>query len=122
MRQRLQAFLPIMLIALMVQILAPIGIAWAAAAAASDPFRVLEICHSQPGSDSSDDESRARLGQGCTLCCVSQAAASVDAPSSPGVVLPYRAARPVIWHDQVFSRFASRAGSNTRARAPPLTM
>ena len=48
MRQRLQAFLPIVLIALMVQILAPIGAAWAAALVKADPLRGVEICHSQP--------------------------------------------------------------------------
>jgi hypothetical protein len=45
MRARLQKYLPIFLIALLVQILAPIGVCWAAAIAASDPLGTAEICH-----------------------------------------------------------------------------
>ncbi len=43
--RRLKNFLPIVLIALMVQILAPIGACWAASIAASDPLAGAVICH-----------------------------------------------------------------------------
>ena len=38
MRRRFQKYLPIVLVALMVQIFAPIGACWAAAVVASDPL------------------------------------------------------------------------------------
>ena len=42
--RRLKNFLPIVLIALMVQIFAPIGACWAASIAASDPLAGAAIC------------------------------------------------------------------------------
>ena len=45
MRRRLKNFLPIVLIALAVQIFAPIGACWAASIAASDPLHGAAICH-----------------------------------------------------------------------------
>ena len=49
MRRRLQKFLPIVLLALMVQILAPIGACWAAAVAVSDPLGSAVIWRSPSG-------------------------------------------------------------------------
>ena len=43
--RRLKNFLPIVLIALMVQIFAPVGACWAASIAASDPLSGAVICH-----------------------------------------------------------------------------
>ena len=45
MRRRLRKFFPIVLIALTVQIFAPIGACWAASIAASDPLHAAIICH-----------------------------------------------------------------------------
>jgi len=45
MRRRLRNFLPIVLMALAVQIFAPIGACWAASIAASDPLHAAAICH-----------------------------------------------------------------------------
>jgi len=119
MRQRLQAFLPIMLIALMVQILAPIGVAWASAVAASDPLRGLEICHSQPGSEPADDESRGKPGRdSCALCCVAQPAA-LGGPELSAIDVPQREASGVAWHANTPDADVKRVVSNAQARAPP---
>ncbi|CAL77913.1 conserved hypothetical protein; putative signal peptide [Bradyrhizobium sp. ORS 278] len=119
MRQQLQAFIPIVLIALMVQILAPIGIARAAAAAAADPFRSLEICHSQSGSEPSDDDSRAKLDQGvCALCCLAQPMA-LDGPELTADAVPRRDARDLVWRAYISDVRGNRASSNAQARAPP---
>ena len=45
MRRRLKNFLPIVLVALAVQIFAPIGACWAVSIAASDPLARAVICH-----------------------------------------------------------------------------
>ena len=50
MRRRLRKFLPIVLIAVMVQILAPIAACWAASIAASDPLHAAVICHDNSAS------------------------------------------------------------------------
>jgi Protein of unknown function (DUF2946) len=122
MRQRLQKFLPIVLIALMVQILAPIGATWAAAIAAGDPLGAAAICHSDPAAPASpNDQSgshRAHDGA-CSVCCAAQAGASLDTPKAGSVMAPYQAAARVIWHDEAPSLPAARAGSNSQARGPP---
>jgi hypothetical protein len=119
MRQRLRAFLPIMLVALMVQILAPIGAAWAAAVALSDPLHGLEICHGQPGSQPADDQSRPKPGQGsCALCCAAQPAA-LDGPELSAVAVLRRDARDVIWRVNAPDAGPTRTLSNAQARGPP---
>ncbi|WP_316160031.1 DUF2946 family protein [Bradyrhizobium sp. SZCCHNRI20481] len=119
MRQRLQAFLPIMLIALMVQILAPIGAAWAAASAAADPLRGLEICHSQSGSQSVDDESPAKLAlHGCSLCCLAQPV-TLDGPELSAIATPQRESGEVVWRAGDPAGRITKAFSNAQARAPP---
>jgi Protein of unknown function (DUF2946) len=122
MRQRLQRFFPIVLIALVVQILAPIGACWAAAFAASDPLRAIEICHSDPASTSerADQGSSHRDHDGaCAICCVTQANASFDSPQPVAIAIPYRDVARVVWRD--CAPYLSRAppGSNAQARAPP---
>lgn len=123
MRRRFQRYLPIVLIALMVQIFAPIGACWAAAVAVSDPLATAEICHDsgtaagQTG-DQSGGEHREH-GSACAICCLASAGASIDAPTLAAVSHPYRATARVIWHEQAADLAAFRTGSNAQARAPP---
>jgi Protein of unknown function (DUF2946) len=126
MRLRLQKFLPIVLIALTVQILAPIGASWAAAMVAADPIGAAEICHSlpavpDPAQDDQNADHRAHAGA-CPICCVAQASASLDTPQAAVMAMPYRAAARVVWHDQFSDLARSPIGSNAQARAPPQSM
>jgi hypothetical protein len=122
MRRRLAKFLPIVLIALTVQILSPIGVCWAAAFAISDPLLAGEICHSDPASISGQtdqsDEHRAHDGA-CSMCCAAQASASLDTPNATAIATPYRDVARVVWRDHAPEPSAFRAGSNAQARAPP---
>jgi hypothetical protein len=124
MRRRLQKFLPIVMIALMVQIFAPIGACWAAAVAASDPLATAEICHDsgtaagQSGDQTSDHREH---GSACAICCLASASASIDTPALASVPHPYRAIARVIWHEQAADVAVFRAGSNAQARAPPFS-
>ena len=120
MRQRLQAFLPIVLIALMVQILAPIGAAWAAALVKADPLRGVEICHSQSGSKPADDESRGKPGAAsCALCCTAQPA-TLDGPDLSALDVPRRDAFDVIWRTTASDVAPTQSFTNAQARAPPV--
>ena len=125
MRRRLQKFLPIVLIALMVQVLAPIGACWAAAIAASDPLGLAAICHdSAAGSGQQGDqggEHRAHDGA-CAICCVLHAGTSADTPRLPTLAAPHRQAERVVWRDEALGLPVFRTGSNSQARAPPLSM
>jgi hypothetical protein len=120
MRRRLQRFLPIVLIALMVQIFAPIGATWAASIAASDPLHAAQICSggmASSGQTDQSDEHRAYEGC-CSVCSVVHTGAPVDAPQI-AVATPYRQSLRVVWLDSAPDLFGSRAGSHAQARAPP---
>jgi hypothetical protein len=125
MRRQLQKFLPIVLIALAVQILAPIAASWAAAAAASDPLQAAEICHSLPGDSSgqTDQGTDQHAHDGaCLICCAVQASAAADAPQQAAFAIPYRQTTLVVWNHAARDVSRARVGSNTQARAPPLPL
>jgi DUF2946 family protein len=123
MRQRQRIFLPIVLIALMVQILAPIGACWAAAFAASDPLRGIEICHSDSASGGQGQSGPQRAHDGaCAICCLTQANASFDTPLAISFVVPYRDVACVVWRDGAVEHSRSDARSDAQARGPPLSM
>ena len=124
MRRRLARFLPIVLIALTVQILAPIGACWAAAFAISDPLLAGEICHSDPALVSGPTDQRGEHhghDGACSICCAAQASASLDAPQASAVVTPYRDVARVIWRNQVEGLSQFRVRSHAQARAPPVS-
>jgi Protein of unknown function (DUF2946) len=122
MRRRLKNFLPIVLIALAVQIFAPIVACWAASIAASDPLSAAVICHGNGGSAASqDDQSGTQDAQSgcCGLCGVLHTGAPVDPPQSAAFLTFDRRATSVVWHEFALDPATSRAGSPEQARAPP---
>jgi hypothetical protein len=119
MRHALRAFFPVVLIALMVQILAPVGAAWAIAVAASDPLAAAQICHSDSSNTSPGDQGHRHAHDDCALCCIGQAAASLDTPQPVFFHAPYRQANAVAWHADPLTLSCGRTGSNAQARAPP---
>jgi hypothetical protein len=121
MRRRLQKFLPIVLIALVAQILAPIAACWAAGMAASDPLQAAFICHdaaSLPAQSDQGGDHRAHEGA-CSICCVAQVATAIDTPREAAVTTPYRQPQRVVWRDRAPELAGVRTGSNAQARAPP---
>jgi hypothetical protein len=124
MRRRLRKFLPIVLIALAVQIFAPIGACWAASIVASDPLQTAVICHSDTGSapghtDQTDPTGQHRAHDGCcSVCSVLYTGAPVDIPQT-AVTTPSHQPAQVVWFDSVADLFGSRTGSHAQARAPP---
>ena len=125
MRERLNRLLPIVLVALAVQILAPIAAAWAVAKAAADPLQSAEICHSTPGATSGqgDQSGGQPVHDGaCAICYIVQANASVDTPQQTAFAVPCRQTTRVAWTFAAPDQSRSRSGSNTQARAPPLPM
>ena len=121
MRTRLNKFLPIVLLALVVQIFAPIGACWAASIAASDPLAAAVICHGNGGSaNGQSDQTGHRAHDGCcSVCSVLQTGAPVDVPQISAAISFESPAAPVVWTEFTPARFASRAGSHAQARAPP---
>ena len=121
MRARLQKFLPIVMLALVVQIFAPIGACWAASIAASDPLAAAVICHGNGGSaNGQSDQTNHRAHNGCcSVCSVLQTGAPVDVPQIAAAITFVPQAAHVVWTEFTPVRFASRAGSHAQARAPP---
>jgi len=121
MRARLKRFLPIVLLALVVQIFAPIGACWAASIAASDPLAAAVICHGNGASpNGQSDQTGHRAHDGCcSVCSVLQTGAPVDVPQIAAATTFVPQAVPVVWTEFTPARFASRAGSHAQARAPP---
>jgi len=125
MRRRFQKFLPVVLIALVVQVLAPVGATWAAAIAAADPLSAAPICHGSQASPASqhDNSGGERAHDGvCSVCCAAQAGASLDTPRTTTSVVPTRVAVRVNWRDEAPDLLLARAGSHAQARAHPLSM
>ena len=120
MQRRLEKFLPIVLIALMVQILAPIGACWAAAIAASDPLQA-EICHTDLGQGSSGGQGSPHQAHdgACAICCAAQASVTLDTPQTATVVAPNRYSLAVAWHDDAPALSATDIRFHAQARAPP---
>ena len=122
MRRRLGKFLPIVLIAVLVQIFAPIGATWAASIAASDPLHVAVICHGNAASTSNTDQSgQHRAHDGCcSVCSVLHTGAPVGTPPTALIFAFDRQPERVAWHEFSIDLAGFCSGSPAQARAPPL--
>jgi hypothetical protein len=85
MRRRLRRFYPVLLIALTVQILAPVAACWAATIAASDPLQAAVICHDNAASNTgpTDETGQPRAHDGCcSVCSVAHGGGPLDLPQT----------------------------------------
>ena len=124
MRRRRERFLPIVLNALLVQILAPIGASWAMGRALSDPLNVSVVCATHVAASNA-------VGQGdqpapqqnhddcCTLCCLSSAGGSALGAPADSFASPFRSPRRVTWRDAATTLPSLAGGFHAQARAPP---
>ena len=124
MRRRLKNFLPIVLMALAVQVFAPIAACWAASIAAADPLSAAVICHGSAAAGVSQDDDQSGT-QGaetgcCGLCGVLHTGAPIDPPQTAAIFTFDRGATSVVWHEFALDPAMSRAGSPEQARAPPI--
>jgi hypothetical protein len=119
MRARLQKFLPLVLLALAMQVLAPIAACLAAGQAVADPLSAAVICHSASDQDGDRTGSPTAHAGACALCCLAQASASLDSPPLPALAIPVRHVEPVVWRTADVSTISAHKGSSAQARAPP---
>jgi hypothetical protein len=114
------------MLALAVQVFAPIAACWAAGTAASDPlaaFGAAAICHDISGptgnqADQPDQTGHHAHDGACALCCVAHAGATLHAPMTVAAV-PYRHSLRVVWQDVATELRDTRASGHAQARAPP---
>jgi hypothetical protein len=121
MRARLQKFLPLVLLALVMQVLAPIAACLAAGQAVADPLSAAVICHSAGEQGGLNDPAGTPVAHAgaCALCCLAQVGASLDSPPHAALSVPFRHAERVVWHAAEAFAGAAHKGTNAQARAPP---
>jgi Protein of unknown function (DUF2946) len=119
MRARLQRFLPVVLLALVMQVLAPIAACLAAGQAVADPLQTAVICHSASEQGGEPTGTPTAHAGACALCCLAHANASLDSPPHAALAIPFRHAEHVVWHEADACAVAAPKGSSAQARGPP---
>ena len=123
MRRRLQNYLPVFLIALMVQVFAPIAACWTAAAAASEPGNFAQICRGGAAAATSEQgnpgERQPDRCNACPTCCLADVGGSVDTARIGAFSAVHRKPARIVWCNQVPAARSTRDSSNSQARAPP---
>jgi Protein of unknown function (DUF2946) len=122
MRRRLEALVPIVLLAVLVQLMAPIAAFRVVAYATSDPLYMASICADMtPSSDgqSAPNKTQHSHGDCCAFCGAGHGGiVSLDPPPLIFVALQRQYQR-VSWLEAADPMPAIRVGSNAQARAPP---
>jgi Protein of unknown function (DUF2946) len=121
MRRRLGIFIPIVLLAVLVQFLAPVAAFRMVAYASSDPLYMSEICTGM--TDSGEMQTPAGQPPSKNDCCAYCGVAlggsiAVDAPAPAFVALQLEFQK-ISWLQAAEPIATLRAGSNAQARAPP---
>jgi len=121
MRRRLQRFFPIVLIALMVQIFAPVAACWPAAIAVSHPLGAAAICHGSGGAttDQGGDQVSQHREQGaaCSICCLASVSVSSIRRGSRRLPIPMTGRRA--WPGTItrlFNQVPASTPTHERAR------
>jgi hypothetical protein len=120
MRRRLGKFLPIVMIAMLVQVFAPVAACLAFGNASVDPLAGAICSHAADAVSSQDGQTDTQQGQAscCGLCGVAHSATPTPDPQG-SVVTVEREVNAVIWRELSFVLPSSAARSNAQARGPP---
>ncbi|NPU64540.1 hypothetical protein HL667_05965 [Bradyrhizobium sp. 83012] len=121
-RRWMARFLPVALLALIIQVLAPVAASamTAAAIASFDPLDGAVICHAETDAARSDrDADRTACGLDCVMCCVLHAATALDAPPMPAHVAPLRSMARIDWTARELRLIRVAAWSQAQPRGPP---
>lgn len=126
MRRRLELLIPIVLLAILVQLFAPIAAFRAFADAANDPLHMGSIC-SGMGAASEDTQTAPAndqhdRGDCCAFCAAGYGGAVPLQPPPLIYVSLHRQYQRVSWLEAADLLPAARVGSNAQARAPPLSL
>lgn len=123
MRRRLEALVPIVLFAIMVQLLAPIAAFRVVANAVSDPLYMASICEgmasSRDGSQTAPAKTQHHSGMCCAVCAAGHGGALAVVPPPLVFVTLQRHYQLFSWLEAAETIPTLRVGSNAQARAPP---
>jgi hypothetical protein len=123
MRRRLEVFIPIVLLSIVVQLLAPIAAFRVLAYAASDPLYMASICAgmaSSPDAQTAPVRTQHDHGDCCVVCATGHGGSIAVSPPALIFVSLQRLYQRVSWLEAADPMPAVRVGSNAQARAPPL--
>jgi hypothetical protein len=122
MRRRLEVFIPIVMLSILVQIFAPVAAFRLVAEAVSDPLSMGSICSEMMSSPADPRTAPTQQSHGgcCVFCAAGHSivAIAVDPPPFIFVVLQ-RQYQQVSWLEAANVIPTLRVGSNAQARAPP---
>jgi hypothetical protein len=122
MRRRLEAIIPILLLAIVVQLMAPIAAFRAVAYAASDPIHMASICSGMASSEdgqTSPPMTEHSQGGCCAFCAAGHSGGVAINPPPVIFVTLQRLYQRVSWLEAAEAMPSVRVGSNAQARAPP---
>jgi hypothetical protein len=121
MRRRLEVFVPIVLLAVLVQLIAPIGAFRAVAHAVSDPLAMASICLEMTAAERQTMPSQAPDAHAdcCAFCAAGHGGSAAIDPPAPVFAILQRQYQRVVWLEAIHGMSTPRVGSNTQARAPP---
>ena len=121
--RRLELFIPIVVLAVLVQLIAPIAAFRVVAYATSDPLYLASICTETASSSASQQTAPAKTQHDHVECCAFCGAghgASVALASPPHIfVTLQRQYQQISWLEAAEPMPTVRVGSNAQARAPP---
>lgn len=121
-RQKLGRYLPVALLAMLLQVLAPVAASALSAAtiATADPFGGMAICHAETdAAPLGGDTDRTACGLDCVMCCVLHAAAALDAPPAPFDAAPLRLTASIVWTARELRLVHLLARAQAQPRGPP---
>src|SRR5713101_5075347 len=122
MRRRLEIFIPIVLLSILVQLFAPIAAFRMVAYAVTDPLYMASICSemvSSPDAQTAPAKTQHDHGDCCVFCAAGNGGSiAVDPPPLIFVSLQ-RLYQRVSWLEAAEPMPTVRVGSNTQTRAPP---
>jgi hypothetical protein len=119
MRKRLGHLVPIVMIAVLVQLFAPIAMMRAAAASASDPLAGIVICTGGHEGVASDTVPAANHAACCPLCVLAHVAPPFDHPVAPYVAIQ-RIYQRVAWLETQTPFRSGGIDDRPHARGPPV--
>jgi hypothetical protein len=122
MRRRLGVFIPIVMMAVLVQLMAPIAAFRVVAYATTDPLYLASLCSGMTSAaekPADPAKTQHQHGDCCAFCVGSHGGAvAVDPPALIFVSLQ-RSYQQISWLEAAEATPVFRVGSNSQARAPP---
>jgi hypothetical protein len=121
MRRRLERYIPIVLFAILVQLIAPVSALLAVASAVSDPLYMVSICSNMSDDGHAKPSDGTGSQQGCCEACGAALSGAVmlDPPPTVFAILQRQYQR-VVWLTPLDNRLIFQTNSAAQARAPPI--